>query len=225
MASLEIKRGENFYSCGGFIIHRKFILSAAHCSGENITALLGAHNRIEREKSWQVIPIQKIILHEKYNNKILENDIMLLKLQHRAIWTREVQRIKIPKTAVDVRPNTRCSVVGWGKTNSNGNGSDVLREVEVKVQDVFNCKAARNLNLTATAICARGTGIKGTCKGDSGGPLVCPVNGACPPKAVGIVSFTYSNEINRCEDPNRNNVYVKVSAYLEWIGRNIKANP
>ncbi|XP_039622722.1 mast cell protease 1A-like [Polypterus senegalus] len=224
MAFLKIKRGEHFYSCGGFIIHRKFILSAAHCSGEHITALLGAHNRIEREKSWQEIPVQKIIVHEKYN-KILENDIMLLKLQHKAIWTREVQRIKIPNTSVDIRPNTSCSVLGWGKTNNNGSSSDVLREVEVKVQDVCNCKAARKFNLTATAICARGTGIKGVCNGDSGGPLVCPVNSACLPKAVGIASFIYANEMKKCEDPNSDNVYVKVSAYLEWIRRNIKANP
>ncbi|KAG2463622.1 GRZ1 protein, partial [Polypterus senegalus] len=306
MAFLKIKRGEHFYSCGGFIIHRKFILSAAHCSGEHITALLGAHNRIEREKSWQEIPVQKIIVHEKYN-KILENDIMLLKLQHKAIWTREVQRIKIPNTSVDIRPNTSCSVLGWGKTNNNGSSSDVLREVEVKVQDVCNCKAARKFNLTATAICARGTGIKGvcnlersvtltpevqlirlplkdpfiqpsancsvagwgttktrgkqssvlrkvnvkiqdvndckaakrknltetvtcargtgikgTCNGDSGGPLVCSVNGR-KPKAVGIVSFHLANS-KRCKDPNRDNIYTKVSVFRDWIDRNIKAN-
>ncbi|XP_039620538.1 mast cell protease 1A-like [Polypterus senegalus] len=222
MAYLRIKRGKDFSSCGGFIIHPSFILTAAHCSGENITVLLGAHNIQKREPSWQKIPAQKIIIHEKYNRMKHENDIMLLKLQHQAMWTSEVQPIRIPVKGVDVCPNTRCSVAGWGRTKTNGTGSHVLREVEVKVQDVYDCEAARNLNLTAVAICARGTGIKGSCNGDSGGPLVCPINGARP-EAVGIVSFRLSN-YKQCEDPERNNVYVKVSAYWSWIIKNIRAN-
>ncbi|KAG2463625.1 MCT1A protease, partial [Polypterus senegalus] len=222
MAYLKIQRSEGFFKCGGVIIHPRFILSAAHCSGENITVILGAHDLLKIETSWQKILVKKIIVHEKYKKKTHENDIMLLELWHKATWTPEVQPIKIPDAAVDVQPNTSCSVAGWGKTNNNSTSNKVLREVNVKVQDVNECKAAKKNNLKEKVICARGTGIKGTCNGDSGSPLICPIKGAHL-AAVGIVSFRLSNE-KECEDPDRNNVYMKVSAYWSWIKKNIRAN-
>ncbi|XP_051791308.1 mast cell protease 1A-like isoform X2 [Erpetoichthys calabaricus] len=222
MAYLKIQRGEDFFKCGGVIIHRSFILSAAHCSGKNITVILGAHDILNRETSWQKILVKKIIVHEKYKKPAHGNDIMLLKLQHQATWTPEVQPIKIPDAGVDIQPNTSCSAAGWGKTNTNSMSNNVLREVNVKVQDVNKCKAAKKYNLQEKVICARGTGIKGTCNGDSGGPLICPIRGAHL-AAVGIVSFRLSND-RQCEDPDRNNVYMKVSAYWNWIKKHIRAN-
>ncbi|XP_039620537.1 chymotrypsin-like elastase family member 1, partial [Polypterus senegalus] len=144
------------------------------------------------------------------------------RLEHSVTLTPGVQIIGIPKKRSSTLDGTSCSVAGWGTTDNNGPTSTKLMEVNVTIQDVNTCTAAKIYDLKETVICARGDGIKGTCSGDSGGPLVCSVNGR-KPKAVGIVSFHLANS-KRCKDPNRDNIYTKVSVFRDWIDRNIKAN-
>uniref|UniRef100_A0A8C4T3M7 trypsin n=1 Tax=Erpetoichthys calabaricus TaxID=27687 RepID=A0A8C4T3M7_ERPCA len=207
MALLKIKSGKNESWCGGFLILPNFILTAAHCQGERITVKLGVHNLSKKEKSRQEIPAVKIIPHECYNNITLVNDIMLLKLKHKAKITHKVSTISIPQRNESFKPYYECSVAGWGLTKTNGTLSNVLREAKVKVQ-----------LQSASHIFARGPGIKGFCNGDSGGPLVCP-GSLDKPTAVGIVS--YGPE--RCEGPG-SNAYTMVSVYRDWIEMKISAS-
>ncbi|KTG42323.1 hypothetical protein cypCar_00046168 [Cyprinus carpio] len=51
-------------------------------------------------------------------------------------------------------------------------------------------------------------GNGGSCTGDSGGSLVCGKT------AVGVTSF---GDPNLCNSPELPEVYMKVSAYLQWI--------
>uniref|UniRef100_A0A8C4TG00 trypsin n=1 Tax=Erpetoichthys calabaricus TaxID=27687 RepID=A0A8C4TG00_ERPCA len=209
MAILKIKVG---YPCTA--------VEAAHCKGKNITVILGAHYRLKKEKSQQTIPVQEMIPHENYDEETIENDIMLLKLKYGANITDEVKTIHLPSTDEHFEPGTICSVAGWGHNVTHGKLSNVLREVDVKIQK--RCDSA-------SQICARGILLLDIIKnharsylfqGDSGGPLVCQGRNNIP-TAAGIMS--YSNSYN-CEDAYRSDVYVKVSAYLKWIKTKIKVS-
>ncbi|XP_054988698.1 granzyme B-like isoform X2 [Sorex araneus] len=65
--------------CGGFLIRKDVVLTAAHCHGSTINVTLGAHNIQHKEDSQQVILMSKAIPHPDYDARIFSNDIMLLK--------------------------------------------------------------------------------------------------------------------------------------------------
>ncbi|XP_065421507.1 mast cell protease 1A-like isoform X3 [Chrysemys picta bellii] len=203
MAYLEIQDGDDSYSCGGFLVSENFVLTAAHCKGDKITVKLGAHNIREREESQQVILVDHQYLHLDYDKEPHNNDIMLLKLAKRAKLNRWVKTINLPHTTKKVKPGTKCSVAGWGRTVAWNilTQATRLQEVDVEVLEDDKCMY-RHYN-AFTMMCV-GDPEKGkdSAKGDSGGPLVCGKT------AQGIVSWG-----PYCPP----GVYTRVSTFITWI--------
>ncbi|XP_023395886.2 granzyme H-like isoform X1 [Loxodonta africana] len=79
MAFLRIQTPET-KTCGGFLVQKDFVMTAAHCWGNSINVILGAHNIKEKEKTQQHIPVRRAIPYKTYNNKNYSNDIMLLQI-------------------------------------------------------------------------------------------------------------------------------------------------
>ncbi|RXM94723.1 Mast cell protease 1A [Acipenser ruthenus] len=77
MASLQIKGS---HICGGFLVGKSFVMTAAHCftRGVEMTVVLGAHDIINRTERTQRIAVRFYHLYPGYENKTLQNDIMLL---------------------------------------------------------------------------------------------------------------------------------------------------
>ncbi|KAH0515013.1 Granzyme B(G,H) [Microtus ochrogaster] len=197
--------------CGGFLVEDNFVLTAAHCMGSAMRVTLGAHNISIQEETQQTIPVAKAIPHPGFNNKTITNDIMLLKLEWKALKTEYVRPLSLPWLKIRVKAGDVCSVAGWGSMAPNGKLSNVLQEVQLAVQKDKECESCFQDNYNKTIeICVGDPKIKrASFSGDSGGPLL------FKKAAVGIVSYGD-------EDGSAPHVFTKVSSFLSWIRKTMK---
>ncbi|XP_025126798.3 duodenase-1 isoform X5 [Bubalus bubalis] len=205
MALVHFLGEKSWKRCGGVLIQKDFVLTAAHCRGSSINVTLGAHNIMERERTQHVIPVRRAIPHPRYNDETLANDIMLLQLTRKADITDAVSPINLPRRLAKVKPGMMCSVAGWGRLGVNMPSTDKLQEVDLEVQSEEKCIARFKNYIPSTQICAGDPSKrKNSFSGDSGGPLV--YNGV----AQGIVSYGK-------KDGTPPDVYTRISSFLSWI--------
>nr|XP_008174861.1 mast cell protease 1A-like [Chrysemys picta bellii] len=211
MAFLNISMKHGHKRCGGFLIQKEFVLTAAHCDLGKIMVYLGAHNVTKRERSQQRLAVRRKIPHPKYNNKTWENDLMLLKLKGKAKLTKAVQLIPLPEDGEEVMPRDICNVAGWGNTRARGFSlPSTLQEVNLKVLKADRCTRYPRF-VPNSMICVGDPREveKSSFQGDSGGPLVCDGT------AQGIVSFGK-------DDGSPPRVFTRVSAYIPWIKKTMR---
>ncbi|XP_060681154.1 trypsin-like isoform X2 [Hemiscyllium ocellatum] len=192
-----------YHSCGASIISDQWLVSAAHCY---MVAALGDPDWAVFEGTEQLIKIDNIFWHDKYDYYTLDHDIMLIKLNVPCIFNDYIQPVRLPTNCA--ADGTMCTVSGYG--NLLGSGSqypDSLHCVDVPIVSAAECDAAYPGLITSTMVCAGYLeGGKDACQGDSGGPLVC--DGVLQ----GIVSWGYG-----CAEQNHPGVYTKVCSLLDWI--------
>lgn len=123
------------------------------------------------------------------------------------------------------------SAFGWGNTlpGRTGKPSVVLIEVDLDLVPPSECKAADGYSgrVHAGTVCASRFGTD-TCRGDSGGPLVLSSDLVTEPEKdhhnrqtlIGIVSWGKG-----CAQVGQPGLYTRVSAYLDWIARAMRAPP
>ncbi|XP_034643316.1 mast cell protease 3-like [Trachemys scripta elegans] len=215
MAYLAIWHGNNSSFCGGFLVAKNFVLTAAHCNGDKIIVVLGAHNITKNESSQQVIPVRCQHPHQDYDKESHNNDIMLLELESKASLNGDVGLIPLPVAHQQMPPRNVCSVAGWGRTSAYNNlSSDTLQEADVEVMPDSACprnpRGIYHDYNPSTMMCV-GNKEKGksSFKGDSGGPLVCQQT------AQGIVSW--GSEVGTPPA-----VYTRVSTFIPWIRKTMR---
>lgn len=218
-----IKPIQRNHFCGGSLIARDVVLSAAHCGGGRYRVVIGQHKRTSYSDV-EVISVKEEVPHPSYQKPGTDNDFTLIFLSRRA--SPEAATVRLNPVAAVPDDGDRVTVVGWGDTIADARYtqlSDTLKEVELTAVTNRDCARARGRVGTSNAyatyrgaitenmLCARGPAAD-SCKGDSGGPLVAKGRGGDPDVQVGVVSWGAG-----CADENFPGVYARVSSAYEWI--------
>ncbi len=208
------------YLCGGSIISENWIITAAHCTKNQMGRNIPVNNMLIKagvtnpydETEGKIYDIKNVIIHENFNTTSLDNDIALLEL-HEPIDFENAEAIEIvtvddaDEGATD--PGMMAWITGWGLINVR---PEILPQILQKIQlpIVSNETAAQVWGELPETNIAAGflNGNKDACNGDSGGPLI--VNFEGKRKLAGLVS--YGSE--KC---NTYGVYTRVSSYESWI--------
>lgn len=163
--------------------------------------------------------MDKIILHENFTYKNLQNDIALMKLKRPIIFDAHVSPICLAN--FDFPVGTSCYVTGWGLPGPLSSPTEILQETTVPLLDHGTCRTHfKNVNqVTSDMRCAGALGqSQGSCKGDSGGPLACERDGRW--YLLGITSWSNGGCMNQ-GDPG---VFSDALYFRNWVEEVIRNN-
>ncbi|XP_059920586.1 trypsin-10-like [Gadus macrocephalus] len=207
----QVSLNSGYHFCGGSLVSKDWVVSAAHCYKSRIEVRLGEHHIRVNEGTEQFISSSSVIRHPNYSSYNINNDIMLIKLSKPATLNQYVQTVALPtECAAD---GTMCTVSGWGNTMSSVDDGDKLQCLNLPILSHADCDNSYPGMITQSMFCAGYLeGGKDSCQGDSGGPVVC--NGVLQ----GVVSWGYG-----CAERDQPGVYAKVCVLSGWV-RDTMAN-
>ncbi|XP_065084072.1 chymotrypsin-2-like [Ochlerotatus camptorhynchus] len=208
---VSLRSSANAHFCGGSIVNTRYVLSAAHCSlnrtSANTRVVVGANLLTSGGITHYST---RFIIHEKFNNKTLDNDIMLVQTASLIAFNKLVQPIALGATYITT--GSSALVSGWGRLGANGIYSNNLQWLNTTIITLTDCrkrfKPAEAARVFDNTICTLNPSGQGTCEGDSGGPLT------YGRYLQGVVSWGIP-----CgkEYPD---VYARVSFHRKWILEN-----
>ena len=136
--------------CGGSIISKKFILTAAHCTSRiqksDIKVITGSGNLGYRSNYQAERSVINIIQHPKFVDDQSYYDIALLELDQELTFSEHIFPICLPSQPnynPDHRMHQASTLTGWGRSEVGGQVSPELRQAQLTIFSSSHCNASR----------------------------------------------------------------------------------
>ncbi|KAI3389409.1 hypothetical protein SNEBB_002804 [Seison nebaliae] len=204
----------NKNQCGGTIIHKKWIVSAAHCF---VGLKMKDWKRIDimaSDNSKNQFKVKRLIQHPNFDiidDSRLLNDIALVELENDIKQDNTKRSACLPSTDANNHLTEKLYVAGWGRMDKDGTGptSKILQYATLNQYEPHICSIPHAER--PHTICAGDTlKVTDTCKGDSGGPIYKYENDRWV--LLGITS--YGKDPFTCKGYG---IYTNVYKYVDWI--------
>lgn len=209
MAAITTDGNPQSQYCGGTLIAKDWVLTAAHCRVATSDKIILGRQDLNDQASGKVVSVKDVKIHGRYDEVTHDLDVSLVRIEDAP----DLPIMNVLEGSGDLAAEPAL-VVGWGYVKEGGPLSSKLREVTVPVVGNGVCTdgyQADHVVITRNMLCAGlAIGGKDSCQGDSGGPLLVTENNKLV--QAGIVSFGVG-----CARPNRYGVYTRVSQVRSWI--------
>jgi len=214
--------------CGGTIVNKRFVITAAHCLFQGSTAVttsngllrvaIGEHSICDglTNEGGKFIKVKTATVHPSYT--FPQNDIAVLELEEDITFTTNIQPACLPTSATKDYSGKASTISGWGGTVGYAGGAPQpqqprqcgLKEsvVEVLSTSSSTCSSFLGTSSSTNRLCAWAKGTD-TCQGDSGGPLTVAEGGKYT--LLGVVSYGAG-----CASSTPG-IYARVQGFLPWI--------